>query len=99
MNRFAGTYEEILEVSGLSGDSRPLRHRIHQMGETWISENGEDRRSLPNDWTPVATRRGIQQACDHFLFAVRAGHLLSARDALETHRICEEIVGLATEGA
>lgn len=97
MNRFAGSYEEILEVSGLSGDGRPLRHRIHQMGETWISENGDDRRSLPNDWTPVATRRGIRQACDHFLFAVRAGHLLFARDALATHRICEDIVGLTME--
>lgn len=98
MNRVAGTSEEILEVSGVGSDDRAIRHRIHQLGETWVSEDGDDRRNLPNDWTPVARRRGIHQACDHFLFAVRAGHILSARDTLLTHRICENIVQQATEG-
>lgn len=98
MNRVAGTNEEILEVSGLSGENHPIRHRIHQLGETWVSEDGNDRRSLPNDWTSVSMRRGIRQACDHFLGAIQKGHILDARDALLTHRICEDIVRLATEG-
>jgi virulence factor len=99
MNRLAGTSEEILEVSGLDGDGRAIRHRSHQLGETWIAEHGDDRRQLPNDWTPVAMRRGIQQACDHFLCAVRAGQVLDARDSLLTHRICETIVQKATDDA
>jgi virulence factor len=47
------------------------------------------------DWTPVAVQRGITGACDHFLAAVREGRRLCARDALETHRLCERIVSEA----
>ncbi len=30
--------------------------------------------------------------CDAFLAAVRSGQVLSARDALRTHEICEQVV-------
>ena len=42
-----------------------------------------------------AIQRGIAQACEHFLSAVREGRRLSAHDALETHRLCERIVEAA----
>lgn len=41
---------------------------------------------------PVARQRGIEQCVLSFLDAVRAGKLLSARDALETHELCERIL-------
>jgi virulence factor len=40
----------------------------------------------------VARRRGIEQAVLAFLDAVRAGKVLSARDALETHEMCERVL-------
>jgi virulence factor len=33
--------------------------------------------------------------CEEFLAAVREGRVLSARDALRTHEICEEVVRAA----
>ena len=44
------------------------------------------------DWVPVARQRGIEQVVLAFLDAVRAGKVLSARDALATHELCERVV-------
>ncbi len=86
MNRVSGGAEESVEVSG-----RNRKRRVTDLAE--IVEYGDaivtTRRG---DWTPVARQRGIEQACDAFLAAVRRGELLSARDALETHALCERIV-------
>ncbi len=92
MNRVAGVNEETLEVSGTAGDGQTVRHRVGNLADVWISRGGTENRTARGDWTPVATQRGIQQACDHFLSAVREGRRLCAQDALDTHRICEDVV-------
>lgn len=47
-------------------------------------------------WSRTPWQRGAEQIVDAFLAAVAEGRILSARDALRTHEICEEIVTLAT---
>jgi virulence factor len=48
---------------------------------------------------PVARQRGIEQVTLAFLDAVRAGKVLSARDALATHELCERIVSAVHDRA
>ncbi|MDZ5649635.1 Gfo/Idh/MocA family oxidoreductase [Nitrospirillum sp. BR 11828] len=92
MNRVAGVNEEVLEVSGMDHQGQALRHRIVDMADIHIAEAGTHIGSRRGDWTPVSAQRGIHQAVEHFLSALRAGRTLSARDALETHRLCETVV-------
>ena len=57
-----------------------------------IDHKGQPTVRRRGDWVPVARQRGIEQAVLTFLDAVRAGTVLSARDALETHELCERVV-------
>lgn len=57
-----------------------------------IDHKGQPSVRRRGDWVPVARQRGIEQGVLTFLDAVRAGKLLSARDALETHELCERIL-------
>ncbi|MFE2375713.1 Gfo/Idh/MocA family protein [Streptomyces sp. NPDC059398] len=93
MNRLSGSTEEILEVSG-GGAKRQvvnLAEIIDHKGQPTIRRRG--------DWVPVARQRGIEQSVRGFLDAVAAGRLLSARDALLTHELCERVVLRAQEQA
>ncbi|TWB46894.1 Gfo/Idh/MocA family protein [Nitrospirillum viridazoti] len=92
MNRVAGVNEEVLEVSGRGRDGQAIRHRVVDMADIHIAEAGIHTATRRGDWTPVSDQRGIRQAVDHFLGALRAGRVLGARDALETHRLCETVV-------
>ncbi|MDE1146009.1 MAG: Gfo/Idh/MocA family oxidoreductase [Azospirillaceae bacterium] len=92
MNRVAGVNEEVVEVSGMGHDGQAVRHRVVDMADIQVAEAGVRTGTRRGDWTPVADQRGIRQAVDHFLGAVSAGRVLGARDALETHRLCEEVV-------
>lgn len=85
MSRDSGSAEESLEVVG-HGQKR----RVVNLDEVVDYGDGEVHRRHPN-WTPVTSRRGIEQICTHFLDAVRAGQVLSATDVLATHAPCEEI--------
>jgi len=67
------------------------RRRVVDLAEV-VDEAGGQRTVGRRDWTPVAVQRGIAQACEHFLIAVRDGRPISARDARETRRLCERIV-------
>lgn len=91
MNRRAGINEEVLEVSGDG-----VRHRVLDLADTAVAGGGVQRALRRDDWAPVADVRGFAGLCAHFLDAVRAGRRLCARDALETHRLCEEIVAATT---
>ncbi|MCT4353611.1 Gfo/Idh/MocA family oxidoreductase [Streptomyces sp. Je 1-79] len=86
MNRLNGSTEEILEVSG--GDTKRqvlnLADIVDHKGQPTVRRRG--------DWVPVARQRGIEQAVLAFLDAVRDGTVLSARDALATHELCERVV-------
>nr|WP_202035349.1 Gfo/Idh/MocA family oxidoreductase [Streptomyces mexicanus] len=86
MNRLSGSTEEILEVSG-----QDTKRQVVNLAET-IDHRGQPTVRRRGDWVPVARQRGIEQAALSFLDAVRAGKVLSARDALETHELCERVV-------
>lgn len=90
MSREAGATEEALEIVGGGA-----RRRVVDLAELVDELGGQRTVRRRGEWTPVAVQRGIAQACEHFLAAVREGRRLSARDALETHRLCERIVEAA----
>lgn len=93
MHRVSGANEEVLEVLG-----NGHKHRITNLTEVWRHDSEDPdgvRLSRQDDWTPVSTQRGFTSMCAAFLHALRAGHTISARDALRTHEICEDIVQVA----
>jgi len=97
MNRMSGANEEALEVMG-GGAKR----RVVNLAEV-IDYAGAETLHRRGDWTPVARQRGLEQAVDFFVQAVRAGRMLDAAEAVETHRLCEEVLSrvpssLAGEG-
>ena len=86
MNRLSGSVEEILEVSG-----HDTKRQVLNLAEV-VDHKGQPTVRRRGDWVPVARQRGIEQAVLTFLDAVRAGKVLSARDALATHELCERVV-------
>lgn len=86
MNRLSGSTEEILEVSG-----QDTKRQVVNLAEV-IDHKGQPTLRRRGDWVPVARQRGIEQAVLAFLDAVRAAKVLSARDALATHELCERVV-------
>lgn len=91
MNRMSGSDEESLEVMG-GGAKR----RVADMAEV-LDYGPPATIARRPDWAPATASRGIEGICARFLRSVAEGEYLSPRDALETHRLCEEIVG-AIEG-
>jgi virulence factor len=96
MHRVSGSNEEVLELLG-----EGHKHRVVDLAEVWRHDAGElegVRLVRRGDWTPVPTQRGFTAMCADFLDAVHTGRIVSARDALRTHEICEDVV-LAAEDA
>lgn len=93
MNRLSGSTEEVLEVSG-----QDTKRQVLNLAEV-VDHKGQPSVRRRGDWVPVARQRGIEQVVLAFLDAVRAGKVLSARDALATHELCERVVRAAAEGA
>ncbi|MER6955946.1 Gfo/Idh/MocA family oxidoreductase [Streptomyces sp. NPDC000618] len=93
MNRLSGSNEEILEVSG-----QDTKRQVVNLAEV-IDHKGQPTVRRRGDWVPVARQRGIEQAVLAFLDAVRAGKVLSARDALATHELCEQVVRAVRDGS
>ncbi|WP_329035298.1 Gfo/Idh/MocA family oxidoreductase [Streptomyces sp. NBC_00178] len=93
MNRLNGSTEEILEVSG-----QDSKRQVLNLADV-VDHKGQPTLRRRGDWVPVARQRGIEQCVVSFLDAVRAGEVLSAQDALETHRLCERVVLDALEQA
>ncbi|MFF0200108.1 Gfo/Idh/MocA family protein [Streptomyces sp. NPDC005017] len=91
MNRLSGSNEEILEVSG-----QDTKRQVLNLAEV-IDHKGQPTVRRRGDWVPVARQRGIEQAVLGFLGAVREGRVLSARDALATHELCERVVRAVQE--
>ncbi|WP_447036121.1 Gfo/Idh/MocA family protein [Streptomyces sp. DSM 118878] len=91
MNRLSGSAEEILEVSG-----QDTKRQVVNLADV-IDHKGQPSVRRRGDWVPVARQRGIEQVVLAFLDAVRAGKVLSARDALATHELCERVVRAAQE--
>ncbi|MBD0844476.1 MULTISPECIES: Gfo/Idh/MocA family protein [unclassified Streptomyces] len=93
MNRLSGSAEEILEVSG-----QDTKRQVVNLAEV-IDHKGQPTVRRRGDWVSVARQRGIEQVVLAFLDAVRAGKVLSARDALATHELCERVVRAVQEQA
>ncbi|MFF2361665.1 Gfo/Idh/MocA family protein [Streptomyces sp. NPDC058122] len=91
MNRLSGSSEEILEVSG-----QDTKRQVVNLAEV-IDHKGQPTVRRRGDWVPVARQRGIEQAVLAFLDAVHTGKVLSARDALATHELCERVVRAVQE--
>ncbi|MGW2304251.1 Gfo/Idh/MocA family protein [Streptomyces sp. NPDC001809] len=86
MNRMNGSTEEILEVSG-----QDTKRQVLNLSDV-VDHKGQPTLRRRGDWVPVPRQRGIEQAVLAFLDAVRDGRVLSARDALLTHELCERVV-------
>ncbi|MEU9761411.1 Gfo/Idh/MocA family oxidoreductase [Streptomyces sp. NPDC047985] len=86
MNRRSGSTEERLEVSG-----QDTKREVLDLAQV-IDHKGQPSVRRRGDWVPVARQRGIEQCVLAFLDAVRAGTVLSARDALRTHELCERVL-------
>ncbi|MEV0444171.1 Gfo/Idh/MocA family oxidoreductase [Streptomyces spectabilis] len=93
MNRLSGSTEEVLEVSG-----QDTKRQVFNLAEV-VDHKGQPTVRRRGDWVPVARQRGIEQVTLAFLDAVRAGKVLSARDALATHELCERVVRAVGEQA
>ena len=88
MHRVGGVTEEVVQVLG-DGVSQ----RVIDLAEVWRGDGAGGLRLQRRDsWTDVPTVRGFTAMVEAFLTAVRAGEVLSARDALRTHEICEQVV-------
>jgi virulence factor len=87
MHRVSGAEEETVEVL-----ADGVKHRVVDLSQTWHAKAGEVRLTSRDSWTPVSTVRGFTAMCDAFLTAVRSGDVLSARESLRTHAICEQVV-------
>jgi virulence factor len=95
MHRVSGAEEEVLEVLGDG-----YKHRVVDLTEVWRSElDGAPGvlRAARDGWAGVPTARGFTDMCAAFLSAVRSGEVLSARDALATHAVCERVVEAAED--
>lgn len=86
MHRGSGASEEVLEVVG---GGRKLR--VVDLGEL-VTYDGTENLTRRSGWANAPETRGFTKMCAIFLDAVRSGEVLSARDALETHALCERVV-------
>lgn len=89
MNRDNGTTEEIAQVMG------PFEKRtVTNVSNLVISKGMENSEVRSSDWEPTLFKRGFEQMVKDFICAVSTNSetLISARDALKTHEICEEIL-------
>lgn len=91
MHRVGGTTEEVVEVLGPG-----YQHRVVDLAEQWRADASGGLRLVRRDsWTDVPTVRGFTAMVHAFLSSVRSGEVVSARDALRTHEICELVVRAA----
>ncbi|RFB15202.1 gfo/Idh/MocA family oxidoreductase [Bacillus sp. HNG] len=89
MNRDNGTTEEMAQVMG------PLEKRtVTNVSALVISKGMENIEVRSSDWEPTLVKRGFEQMVKDFIQSVSTNSKpkISARDALETHEICEEIL-------
>lgn len=91
MHRVGGAAEEVVEVLGPG-----YQHRVVDLAEEWRTDaSGGLRLTRRDGWTDVPTVRGFTAMVEAFLSSVRGDEVMSARDALRTHEICEQVVHAA----
>lgn len=89
MNRDSGVNEERLAVMTPSA-----KYEVENVTETHIYEGTTERFERFGDWETTLYKRGFVSIIQSFLTAVRNGEKapISKEDALETHRLAEEIL-------
>ncbi|MFN3404359.1 MAG: Gfo/Idh/MocA family protein [Cytophagaceae bacterium] len=89
MNRDSGAVQEKLEVFS-PGEKR----EVLNVNESFQLTNKNTTHFGTGDWEPVLCKRGFEQIVDSFLKSVMENKEseIGMYDALETHRICEEVV-------
>jgi virulence factor len=89
MNRDSGSAEEKLEVM-----APEEKRTIFNLSEQIISKGKSETRITFNDWDPTLYKRGFEQIITEFINCIQTNTVpsVTGRDALKTHKICEEIV-------
>lgn len=86
MHRDGGVNEEILETL-----HEGVKWRVVDVRQVTRSQ-GTMEHFAPPSWSTTFVERGFQAMTEYFLQTVRNGLVVSARDALESHVLCEKIV-------
>lgn len=94
MNRDSGVVEEKVEVF-----QHDQKRTAVNVSDLLVSENRNVMRHGGSDWEPTLHKRGFEQIIFDFIQAVgsNTSPLITAKDSLVTHEICEKIV-LELEG-
>lgn len=89
MNRDSGVNEERLAVM-----TPNAKYEVENVTETHIYQGTTERFERFGDWETTLYKRGFEPIIQSFLNAVRSGAKapISEEDALETHRLAEEIL-------
>lgn len=89
MNRDSGFNEENVEY--ISSGSKVI---VENLMTSKIYKNNKKEIKEFNDWDRILYRRGFEPIIDEFISAVKENRepSISLEDALETHRLCEEIL-------
>jgi len=89
MNRDSGTAEEKLEV--MCPDEKRTATNV---ADITIYQDRNEVKLVGNDWEPTLHKRGFYQLVDEFIQCLKntSTPKISAKDALETHEICELVV-------
>lgn len=89
MNRDSGVNEERLAVM-----TPNAKYEVENVTETHIYQGTTERFERFGDWETTLYKRGFEPIIQSFLNAVRSGVKppISEEDALETHRLAEEIL-------
>ena len=89
MNKDNGLNEEVLEYS-TSGEKTIIKN----LNNSIVASNNEEKTLNYNDWDTILYRRGFDTIIREFIMAVKSGKQPSPsiEDALESHRLCDEII-------
>ena len=89
MNRDSGVVEEKVEI--FQSDEKRTALNVSDL---LVQENRNETRQGGSDWEPTLHKRGFEQVVFDFIQAVSSNTspLITAKDSLKTHEICEKIV-------
>ena len=89
MNRDSGGNEEVLEYIS-PGNKIIVKDLINS---TYLNNNKIEKVKF-KDWDSTLYKRGFEPIIDEFIESIKLGRdtKINIDDALETHRLCEEIV-------
>jgi virulence factor len=89
MNRDSGVVEEKVEIF-----QSAQKRTVLNVSDILVQENRNETRYGGSDWEPTLHKRGFEQIIFDFIHAVDNNTLplITAKDSLATHEICEKIV-------